>query len=95
MTQQRKLFGIDELRRAVRLFSNCNETFNQQYSAAELLLLADACVRSGWDFTPDEWDERQISEALLGTAPDWAETAWKDYVPKYLDGSLAEKEEAS
>jgi hypothetical protein len=86
-----KLHGIDELRRAVRLFDNCNETFNQQFSPADLLLLADACVRSGWDFifTPDQWDERQIAEALKGTAPNWREGGGRlGYTPVYLDGTV-------
>jgi len=93
MTTTRKLYGIDELRRAVNIFSHCNETFNQSYSAAELLCLADAQMRSGWDFCPDEWNERQVQEALQGTAPQWVETAYHNYVAQYLDGSLATDEE--
>lgn len=62
-------FGIDELRRTVRLLSNCNETFNQRFTAAELLKLGDAYRRCGWDITPDAWSDDQVQGALNGNVP--------------------------
>jgi hypothetical protein len=56
--------GIDQLRFAVRLFDNCNETFNQQFTAEELLTLWRMYRECGWDIPPDDWAPRQIREAL-------------------------------
>ncbi len=77
--------GIDELRRAVRLFDRCNESFNTTFAADELLLVADALRRSEWDILPDQWEERQIELALLGIVPTWEDTA-SGPVPTYMPG---------
>lgn len=64
-------FGIDELRGAVALFGNCNETFNQRFTADQLVALWRAYKASEWDFTPDRWQPRQVEEALAGKVPEW------------------------
>jgi len=67
-------FGIDKLRRAVNLFSNCSESFNQIFTEHQLLKLADAYSRCDYDITPDKWAARQIREALkFGRAPKWSD----------------------
>jgi hypothetical protein len=68
------LSGIEELRGAVRLFSNCNETFNQRYTAEQLLQLYRAYKLCRWDFTPDRWHPKQVFHAIsLGVVPEWNE----------------------
>lgn len=66
-----KQTGIETLRRAVNLFSNCNDTFNETWTAAQLVAIYEAFQGSDWDITPDRWTERQINEALEGRAPTW------------------------
>lgn len=76
--------GIALVRYAVNLFSYCNESFNENYSAVELLKIADACQKSSWDIAPDHWDERQISECInLGAVPDWKENDNGKLIPIY------------
>lgn len=71
MTDADKLFGVEELRRAVNLFDNCNEGFNQQFTAEELLILWRMYCVCGWDFAPDEWTDIQVENALNGIIPTW------------------------
>ncbi len=75
MVDQRStvLTGAEELRRAAALFSNCNESFNCEHSAAQLLTLWRMYTVSGYDITPDRWSPRQVAEALEGRAPKWDE----------------------
>ncbi len=68
-----KLFGIHELRQAVKAFSRNNETFNQRFTAEELITIWRAWKKSEWDFLPEQWEERQVQEALQGVAPNWDE----------------------
>lgn len=64
--------GIDILRKAVNLFNNCNETFNQQFTENELLKLYRMFSICGWDIPPDRWTVDQIDGALiLGKVPAW------------------------
>lgn len=56
--------GIEKLRRAVTLFSNCTETFNERWTADELLKIYAAYHASGWDITPDQWSDDQLMAAL-------------------------------
>ena len=75
-------FGIDRLRRAVKLFDACNETFNQQYKSYELVLISMAMSQSEWDIYPDQWTEKQIHECLYSyLVPDWKEDEKGNLVP--------------
>lgn len=66
--------GIDEMRRAVTLFSNCNETFNSEYSAESLLAIYRAYASCGWDITPDQWTPEQLAACVqFGTVPTFEE----------------------
>ena len=72
-----KLDGIDILRRSTRILSFCNETFNQQWSAEELLKIATAALLGEWDVLPDRWSEQQVRAAIEhGTAPKFEETEY-------------------
>jgi hypothetical protein len=64
-------FGIDELRAARNIFSHCSETFNQRFTAEQLIAIARASHASEWDTIPDTWTEEQIAAALRGVAPAW------------------------
>lgn len=68
------LLGIDELRRAVRLFGNCNETFNTEHTAENLLKIYRAYHACGWDITPDDWTPEQVMGATIGMVPEFAES---------------------
>lgn len=70
-TKLEDLHGVDLLRGAVNVFGHCSETFNQRFSAEDLLKLYRAFYVCGWDITPDRWTDRQVFEALLGVAPQW------------------------
>lgn len=72
-------FGIETIRQAVTLFNDCSETFNQQFTATELLQLAAAHQASDFDFYPDQWTERQIKEALRGIVPQWDDNEQPSY----------------
>jgi hypothetical protein len=80
--------GIDQLRSAVRLFDNCNESFNQRFTGEELLTLWRMYRECGWDIPPDDWAPRQIEEALEHNAP----PRWDDSErPLYDDSSEESK----
>lgn len=67
--------SVDELRTAVRIIDAMHETFNQAYTAQELLRLVRVCWSSGWDILPDQWTTEQCGAALVdGTAPRFEET---------------------
>jgi hypothetical protein len=69
------VFGIDEIRGARNVFACCNETFNQRYSAEELLKIYRFMTQhKELSDTPDEWDNRHLAWALLGKDPDAAES---------------------
>jgi hypothetical protein len=66
--------GVERLRRAIGILDYCNETFNYRWTAAELLKIVDAHLRSGWDIFPDEWSEDQLRAAIdHGTPPTFKE----------------------
>lgn len=67
--------SIELLRDTVNLFNDCDESFNQRYTAEELLKIAKACFEGQWGVSPDYWQKRQIEEAIqLGKSPRWRET---------------------
>lgn len=68
-----ELTGVEQLRRTVALLNNCNETFNDRYTAAELMRLGEMYRACAWDFAPDRWEGRQLAEALCGIVPQWDE----------------------
>lgn len=64
-----RLTGAEELRKAVNVINNMRESFNDRYTAAQLLTLWRAFHACEWDIAPDEWSQRQIYEALRGIVP--------------------------
>lgn len=72
MNQTKNKYGIELIRYVNRLFDNCNETFNQRFTAKQLVKLAEMCSKSDWDILPDKWEENQIIDALLcNKVPNW------------------------
>ncbi len=68
----RELSGIEEIRRARNVFATCIETFNDRYTAEELIKIYRAYRASNHDILPDMWETRQLERAiLLGHAPSW------------------------
>lgn len=65
--------GIDQLRKAIALFCNCNETFNMRWHAEELIALYRAYAASDMDIPPDRWSDKQLVDALIGKVPMWSE----------------------
>lgn len=65
------LLGVDELRRMVRNFNNCRESFNQAFSLENLVRLHRAWMASGVDIHPDEWTGAQVYDAIEGYVPQW------------------------
>lgn len=81
MSSNRK--GIELIRYATHMLSSCNETFNMRYTAEQLLRIADAVQKCGWDFYPDQWTEQQVQDCIqFGIVPDWKEENGR-YVPVY------------
>ncbi len=74
--------GIELLRYSVRLLDSCLETFNQKYSAEELLKIAEMMQKSEWDIYPDAWTARQVKEALKGVVPQWTDEQTPKFTPK-------------
>lgn len=65
--------GAECLRRIVRNMDACRESFNDRFTMAELIAIHEAFLSSGWDIYPDQWEERQVQEALQGKPPRWNE----------------------
>lgn len=75
----RTTYGIDDMRAAIKMFNGCNESFNQMFTAMELLKLYRVYKKCGWDFTPDQWEDWQVDAAIQsGKVPDW----YPDETPK-------------
>jgi hypothetical protein len=91
-----KTYGIEELRGAKRLFANCNETFNAEFTAEQLLQIYSAYKACAWDITPDRWHPAQVSAALDGHVPEFdgprepvLHAAYeRDYEAQICDGEL-------
>jgi len=81
-------YSIEKVRAMVRLFDNCNESFNQRFSVEELAKLHRAYVNCAWDIAPDRWEERQVKEALKGKVPVFDENE----NPVYTKSTRATKE---
>lgn len=65
--------GIEAMREAVRMFGDCNESFNERFTIEQLMMIFDMQRKSGWTFYPDQWTERQVREALQGKTPRWSD----------------------
>lgn len=69
-----ELTGAEELRRVVSVLNNVRESFNDMFTAEQLLQLVRMMLASGWDIYPDEWHWDQVHAALDGYAPQWDPT---------------------
>lgn len=73
--------GADTLRLIVNGMNYCLESFNDRFTAEELVAIGKAYITCGWDILPDTWEERQVQEALQGKPPRWDD----DEKPVYDD----------
>lgn len=72
-----KMTGIEELRLTVNVCSWMKESFNDRYSAAQLVAICIAHSKCEWDYLPDTWTTRQVKEAIKGIVPRWDEEGEK------------------
>lgn len=68
------LSGIELLRLIVRNAGCVTESFWDDKTPEETLQIGKMQLLSAWDIYPDEWTERQVSEALAGKPPRWRTT---------------------
>ena len=61
--------GAHELRKVVNLLNNTTEDFNDKFTTLELVRLAQWCMSSPFDVTPDKLPRSCIREALAGRLP--------------------------
>ena len=71
--------GADLLRLIVKNLDDCRESFLDRFTAIQLVKIGLVHLACGWDILPDQWEERQIREALRGKVPRWD----SDYKPIY------------
>jgi len=64
MRQERTLGGAEDMRAAIGVFNSCRESFNDLFTALELLQLWSVLKRSEWTILPDEWSIEQLAAAL-------------------------------
>lgn len=58
--------GAEQLRAATFLMNNCCESYADDLTAEQLILVWRAYRVCGWDITPDDWSPEQLSQALRG-----------------------------
>jgi hypothetical protein len=63
--------GCDLLRLVVRNMDSDSETFNQRFTAEQLLQIGRMHLDSEWELPPSHWAPRQVREALRGIVPTW------------------------
>lgn len=83
MTEETKPRGIDTLRDAVKALNACSETFLDPFTPEQLLAICKVWKECEWDFYPDEWEPRQIREAIRGIVPRWNVPLNGDYKAIY------------
>lgn len=67
-------YPIDMLRGMVETLDHCNEGFLSDKTIPQLINIYHCWMRCGWDIYPDEWETKQVKEAMRGICPDWIET---------------------
>jgi hypothetical protein len=82
-----KLVGIEELRAAVRLFDQCNESFNwsehDPFTAEQLLNIYRAHKACEWDLYPDQWLPSQARDAANdGIVPNFREATKEEHATR-------------
>lgn len=74
-----KRSGATLLRLIVRNLGDCRESFLDRFTAIELVKIGLCHLACGWDKPPDQWEEKQVEQALRGKVPRWD----SDYKPIY------------
>ena len=70
--------GIETLRNVVDILGNCNESFNQRYTALQLIQIVEMLWKCEWDVLPDVWKDWQVKAALRGKVPQFREMTNED-----------------
>lgn len=83
-TELDAMTGAEFLRLLVQNLNACNETFLDPFTAEQLIQIGRMHLTSPWDFSPDQWTNRQVREALKGIAPHWTEGERPYYGPVYF-----------
>ena len=65
------LSGIGQARDIVQAFNACRESFNERFDYTDLHHLRMMWLASEWDYSPDNWTDWQVSDALDGFPPKW------------------------
>lgn len=63
------LTGAEEMRLCISNANITSESFNDRYTAAQLLQINRMLILSEWEIYPDKWSTRQVREALKGMPP--------------------------
>jgi len=63
------LTGAEEIRLLRSNMDATAESFNDRFTAAQLLQINRMLVLCEWDVMPDQWSARQVREALKGKPP--------------------------
>lgn len=69
--------GHEKIRDMERAFSYTKMGVIERFEVVELLQIRRMWLASEWDFFPDQWTERQLSEALMGKPPRWDDNTCK------------------
>lgn len=73
---------IEFLRDLVAGFNSCREDSIDQFSTEDLINIYRCWMQCGWDYYPDNWTLRQITEAKRGICPDWDDNGKPVYSPE-------------
>lgn len=93
-------YPMDMLRDMVSAFDRCDESFLDDKTIPQLINIYNCWMRCGWDIFPDNWEPKQVREAMRGICPNWIETRTelkavyatnREDVRKIAAVSLAEK----
>jgi hypothetical protein len=89
----RERTGAEELRIIVRNLGITSESFNERFTAEQLIQIGRMQLACGWDFLPDRWKPRQVREALRGIVPAWDADEKPLYAGVGVYGEAVEREE--
>jgi len=78
----KKMSSAERMRLVVRNMDRCREDFLDRFTERQIMRIFLLHLLSAFDFYPDQWEERQIQEALgPGLVPCWSEKTEKPVYP--------------
>ena len=83
--EKEKFTGAELLRKVVMNMDTTTESFNDRFTAMQLVQLGRMLLASDWDIYPDQWTARQVKQALRGWPPHFDENEKPVYAgdPRY------------